>query len=89
METIKAIHSRNSISNLIDPFPSKDEMELVYKSALRAPDHAWLRPWRFIQVTGDSRSKLSDAFLETYKELGYIKGNQQTFPQIYYYKIRE
>ena len=71
METIKAIHSRNSISNLIDPYPNKEEMELVYKSALRAPDHAWLRPWRFIQVTGDSRSKLSNAFLKTYKELGH------------------
>jgi nitroreductase len=70
LETIKAIHSRNSISNLTDPCPNKVEMEVVYKSALRAPDHAWLRPWKFIQVTGESRSKLSDAFLKTYKELG-------------------
>ena len=70
METIKAIQSRNSISSLAEPIPNADQMEQVYQSALRAPDHAWLRPWRFIQVTGESRSKLSEAFIKTYKALG-------------------
>ena len=70
METIKAIQTRNSISILSEPAPNSDEMEVIYQSALRAPDHAWLRPWKFIQVTGESRSKLSDAFLKTYEALG-------------------
>tara|TARA_B110000014_G_scaffold264187_1_gene263922 strand:- start:22888 stop:23445 length:558 start_codon:yes stop_codon:yes gene_type:complete len=69
METLKALHTRNSASRLIEPAPSKKEMELVYQAAFRAPDHAWLRPWRFIQVTGESRSKLSDIFLETAQRL--------------------
>ena len=65
METLKAIRTRTSSNNLIEPAPTKEEMDLVYKAELRAPDHAWLRPWRFIQVTGESRHVLSDAFLKT------------------------
>ena len=39
-------------------------MDTVYQAALRAPDHAWLRPSRFIEVTGKGLDKLSDLFLE-------------------------
>ena len=59
MDALENLLTRNSISKLSDPFPSKDEMELVYQAALRAPDHAWLRPSKFIQVTGDGMEKLS------------------------------
>jgi hypothetical protein len=38
-------------------------MDLVYKSCIRAPDHKWLRPSRFIQITGKGLDKLSDIFL--------------------------
>ena len=44
--------TRNSPRELTTPFPSKDEMHEIYEAALRAPDHAWLRPSRFIEVTG-------------------------------------
>ena len=68
METIKALLSRRSISKLTDPHPSKEEMDTVYQTALRAPDHAWLRPWKFIEVTGDSRKKLGKIFVEVTKK---------------------
>lgn len=63
METLKALLSRRSISKLKDPIPSKEQMELIYKAAFRAPDHAWLRPWRFIEVTGEGRYKLAQSFI--------------------------
>lgn len=63
MDALENLLTRNSISKLSDPFPSKDEMELVYQAALRAPDHAWLRPSKFIQVTGDGLEKLSQIFV--------------------------
>tara|TARA_B110000196_G_scaffold316834_1_gene328896 strand:+ start:64 stop:624 length:561 start_codon:yes stop_codon:yes gene_type:complete len=72
METIKALLSRRSNSQLIDPFPSKIEMNTVYQAAFRAPDHSWLRPWRFIEVTGDGRNKLGNAFLNTSKKMGEV-----------------
>ena len=65
MDAIKNITERNSARELIEPHPSKDEMQIVFKAALRAPDHAWLRPSKFIQVSGDKRKKLSDIFLKT------------------------
>ena len=68
METIKALLSRRSISKLTSPYPSKEEMQEVYQAALRAPDHAWLRPWKFIEITGDSRNKLGQAFIASTKK---------------------
>ena len=65
MQAIENILSRNSVSKLEGPHPSPEEMDLVYKSALRAPDHRWLRPSEFIEVTGDGLKKLSKIF-ETY-----------------------
>ena len=68
METMKTLLSRRSISKLAEPYPSKEEMENVYQAALRAPDHSWLRPWRFIEVVGDGRKKLGKAFIESTKK---------------------
>ena len=64
METLKAIQTRNSVAHLAEPAPSSEEMEEVYKCALRAPDHAWQRPWKFIEITGDARNKLGNSFVE-------------------------
>jgi nitroreductase len=65
MKTLDALLTRISNPYLAEPIPSKENMSLVYQSALRAPDHAWLRPWRFIEITGSSRSKLAKAFLKS------------------------
>ena len=62
MDALNNILSRVSARTLIEPHPTKDEMEQVFKAALRAPDHAWLRPSSFIQVTGEGTSKLSKIF---------------------------
>ena len=70
MNTIDNILSRNSTPRLVEPIPSKDELEVVYQCALRAPDHAWLRPWRFIEVSGKGLDKLSKAFENTASALG-------------------
>ena len=64
MEAIENIITRNSNSKLIGPCPTKKEMELVYKSALRAPDHANLKPSQFIEVTGSGLKKLSKIFID-------------------------
>ena len=64
MEAIKKILSRNSISKLGVPHPTSEEMDLVYKAALRAPDHAWLRPSEFIEITGKGLDELSNIFVQ-------------------------
>jgi len=65
LETLEAIQTRNSVPLLTDPAPTSEEMSEVYKGALRAPDHARLRPWKFIEVRGDSRDKLAKIFIDT------------------------
>ena len=69
MDAIKNITTRNSARELVEPHPTSEEMKTVFESALRAPDHAWLRPSTFIQITGNGRNRLSEIFLKTAHEL--------------------
>ena len=50
MDALDNILNRVSARTLSNPIPSKDEMETVYKAALRAPDHAWLRTLSLIHI---------------------------------------
>ena len=68
MEAIKKILTKNSISKLGVPHPTSEEMDLVYKAALRAPDHAWLRPSEFIEITGKGLDELSNIFVQYAKD---------------------
>jgi len=54
-DTLQFLQRRNSSPRLIDPAPSAAELEQIFRAALRAPDHAWLRPWRFITIAGQRR----------------------------------
>ena len=64
MDALKNILNRVSARELAQPYPSNDEMKLVYQAALRAPDHAWLRPSSFIEVKGQGLDRLSKIFYE-------------------------
>src|SRR5210317_2674856 len=62
MDALDNILTRVSARLLKSPHPSQVEMKQVYKAALRAPDHAWLRPSSFIEVVGSGLDKLSEIF---------------------------
>ena len=64
MEALNNILNRVSARELSPPYPNTDEMELIYKAALRAPDHAWLRPSTFIEVKGEALDRLSKIFVK-------------------------
>jgi nitroreductase len=64
MDALNNILNRVSARELAQPYPSNDEMKLVYQAALRAPDHAWLRPSSFIEVKGEGLNRLSKIFHE-------------------------
>tara|TARA_B100001113_G_scaffold26076_1_gene18962 strand:- start:142 stop:702 length:561 start_codon:yes stop_codon:yes gene_type:complete len=64
MDAMTNLLTRNSPRELTTPIPSKDEMNEIYQAALRAPDHAWLRPSRFIEVTDAGLDKLSKIFVK-------------------------
>ena len=73
MDALQNILNRVSARALIEPHPTESEMNKVFKAALRAPDHAWLRPSSFIQVTGNGIDKLSKIFEEYAKTVPNIK----------------
>ncbi|ROS05059.1 nitroreductase [Sinobacterium caligoides] len=57
-----ALLNRNSSPRLQEPGPTAADCELMFRAALRAPDHSRLRPWRYLQVSGEARSKLGDLY---------------------------
>ena len=73
MDALQNILNRVSARSLKSPHPSKKEMEIVYKAALRAPDHAWLRPSSFIEVSDKGLDKLSKIFFDFANTIPDIK----------------
>ncbi len=64
MDAITALTTRKSVSLLTAPAPTEDDLQTLLTSALRAPDHAKLRPWRFVVVTGKGLDKLGLIFAD-------------------------
>jgi nitroreductase len=64
--SLRLLLSRSSVApkTLVAPGPSVEEVHLLVASALTAPDHAALRPCRFIAIEGYGRQQLSRAFVE-------------------------
>ncbi len=54
------LQHRNSAPRLTAPAPSEAQLEEMLRCAIRAPDHAWLRPWRFLAIEGERREALGD-----------------------------
>jgi len=59
-DILRFLQNRNSAPKLTEPAPSATQMQEIYCAALRAPDHAWLRPWRFITIAGERRQALGE-----------------------------
>lgn len=57
---LKALLNRRSAWPLVEPAPSKQELDLVFDIGLRAPDHGHLRPWRFVVIEGNARGALGE-----------------------------
>src|SRR5215470_4267397 len=64
--SLNILLSRSSVApkTLVAPGPTPEQIRLLIACALTAPDHAALRPWRFIAVEGDGRQQLSRVFVE-------------------------
>jgi len=57
---LEFLHQRNSAPKLTEPAPDSDAIEHMLQAAARAPDHAWLRPWRYIAIEGDRRQAFGE-----------------------------
>lgn len=59
------LSSRQNISprRLVEPGPSSDQIEKLFRAAATAPDHGLLMPWRIICIGEDQRAALAKAFV--------------------------
>lgn len=74
MDALTLLHSRNSAPKLTEPGPDQQTLSSILGAALRAPDHARLRPWRFLTIAGDARNRLGDLFVIAGEKRKQAKG---------------
>ena len=60
MQAIEALLTRRSATALTEPGPDEAALQLIFQSAVHAPDHGRLRPWRFIIVRGAARERFGE-----------------------------
>ena len=64
MDALELLLKRVSVPRLQDPAPTAEQVDLMLRAALRAPDHGQIRPWRFVTVQGGDRQALGELFVE-------------------------
>lgn len=64
-DVIEAILNRSSEPRLAAPAPTADQLERLFECAFRAPDHALLRPWRYLVIEGEGLQALGELYAQT------------------------
>lgn len=77
MNAIEALTQRNSIASLTGPDITIEQLNTLIQAGLRAADHGWLKPSRFITVAGDQRQQLGQVFLENTESWQEMPEDQQ------------
>lgn len=56
---------RVSPARLGEPGPGRPALDRILAAGLRAPDHGQLRPWRFLIIRGEARSRLGELLAQS------------------------
>lgn len=65
MDALELLLGRDSAVRLQEPGPGDEALDVIFQSALRAPDHGRLRPWRFVVIPRDKRPRFGDLLAES------------------------
>jgi nitroreductase len=60
MDAMELLLSRESALKLESPGPDRAALDAIFQSAVRAPDHGRLRPWRFVVIPEEKRAAFGD-----------------------------
>lgn len=82
MEALDLLLNRASQPRLVAPAPDGETLDNIMQAALQVPDHACLRPWKFIVCTGDGLTKLGQLFDVAAKQENMSEQAQQKAPQL-------
>ncbi len=64
MDALDLLLTRQSALKLDAPAPGAAELDKMFASAARAPDHGRLRPWRFVVIEGDKRARFGEVMAD-------------------------
>ncbi|HRK86250.1 nitroreductase [Alcaligenes ammonioxydans] len=70
MSTIDSLLSRRSIKLVQGPGPSEQELDLILRAAVCAPDHGRLQPWRFCLIRGENVQALGELAIAANERAG-------------------
>jgi nitroreductase len=56
MDALELMLSRESALKLTEPGPTPGDLQRLFETAVRAPDHGRLRPWHFVVIGSEQRS---------------------------------
>lgn len=76
MDALTALQQRVSVPQLTGPDITTNQQQHLFQAALRAPDHAWLRPSRYLTIQGEARTALGQILLhstDNWQQLSDIK----------------
>lgn len=68
MDATEMLSTRASNGKLGEPAPSDEELDAILEAALRAPDHALLRPWKILAIRGEARERLGEIWVRAQRE---------------------
>ena len=74
---IDALLTRNSQAQLEGPEPTTEQIEIMVRAGLRAADHGWLQPTRFVCIQGEARQKLGEIFLHSQRDWQNLSEEKQ------------
>jgi nitroreductase len=69
MDALELLVGRESAVKLSSPGPDHDALDKMFQSALRAPDHGRLRPWRFVVVPEAMRERFGGLMAECLRRM--------------------
>ena len=70
MEAMELLATRASNGKLGEPAPDEATLREILEAALRAPDHAAVRPWKVLVLRGEARARLGDILARMESEDG-------------------
>ena len=69
MDALELLVGRESAVKLTSPGPDQEELEKMFQSALRAPDHGRLRPWRFVVIPEAKREEFGELMADCLRRM--------------------
>ena len=65
MDALDLLLTRESALKLDAPGPSQADLDTMFQTAVRAPDHGRLRPWHFVVIDSDHRAAFGELMAQS------------------------